>query len=351
MEYRQLVNILALFFIVQLMGLLVAFYFLIPSQVSIKIATSTNATTWEQAFIFLSYVIVGTIILLLVFRLYHGALIFNIIEAIVVVSASFYLFLIILGGLFPQDSNVGFVVLASLLIPILLVIAKNKWPRLRNQVAIVASIGAGVVLGMVFSFTAAYIFMAIIAAYDYIAVFVTKHMLALGKEAVERNLSLLVGSSEIEVVPKSYLKKSELAAMRKRFRLRDIKNVKIRDLVKRGGVPFPTQAALGTGDLAIPLMLAVSAFMTYFSYFNSLVIVAGASAGLVFTMMMLKSYKIALPAIPPLFSFINIALGIEYLPTNVYLSLGMFLMGVLILAIMVTTARRATKRKDSRIFK
>ncbi len=45
-------------------------------------------------------------------------------------------------------------------------------------------------------------------------------------------------------------------------------------------------------------------------------IAIGASVGMIFTMYLLKRYKVALPAIPPLFAFCNLFLGIFFAINN-----------------------------------
>ena len=245
--------------------------------------------------------------MMFLFKVYRGNALFVIIEAVVVVSASFYLFVIVIGSFLPQAGG-AYAMAISLALAIALIAAKNRWPQLRNLTAVVASIGVGVVLGSYFSFFAAYALMAFIAVYDYVAVFVTRHMIALGRESVNRNLSFMIGSYNVEVVPKSYMKGKELKALKKSISASKDKSPELKEADQGRQLPVPSFSALGTGDLAMPLMLAVSAYVTYFQYFMSLLVVVGGAFGLVFAMYVSKRYKIALPAIPPLLAFISIAL-------------------------------------------
>ncbi|MEM3781410.1 MAG: presenilin family intramembrane aspartyl protease [Candidatus Micrarchaeaceae archaeon] len=353
-EYRQLAYIFVLFALVQLAGLLVVFYFITPGQVYAAVSQAPQASAafgLEQVFTFLVYIVVGTLILLLVFRFYHGAKIYAIIEGIVVVSASFYLFAIILGSIFTSQADSYYVAAASLAIPLFLLFAKHKKPWLRNDLAIIASMGAGIVLGLIFPFAIAFLFMLAIAAYDYIAVFVTRHMLALGRQAIDHNMALLIGSSDVELVPKEYLSKRSLNAFRKSFKLSSIRNSQVRKMVRNGAVPMPMQAALGTGDLVVPLMLAVSAYTAYANYFMPIVVAAGSIVGLAFTMYILKSYKIALPAIPPLLSFASIAIGAAYAIKGAYEpALALFAVGAFIALIVLYTARRVSGKSGRSVF-
>jgi hypothetical protein len=59
-------------------------------------------------------------------------------------------------------------------------------------------------------------------------------------------------------------------------------------------------------------MVAVSAYISFASYFAPIMVILGASCGMIFTMYLLKKYKVALPAIPPLFAFISLFLAILF---------------------------------------
>jgi hypothetical protein len=66
--------------------------------------------------------------------------------------------------------------------------------------------------------------------------------------------------------------------------------------------------ALGTGNLAMPLMVAIAAYKVNLNFVLSFVIILGAILGLVITMLILRRYKRALPAIPPILFGIAVAL-------------------------------------------
>lgn len=335
-EYRQLASILSLFLTVQLAGVLLAFYLIAPTQISL---VSGGAAASGQVVLYFIYIIIAALIMFFLFKVHRGPLLFQVIEAVVVVSASFYLFLIVSSSLFPQSGNYSIAV--SLTAAIALIAAKNKWPGLRNFTAVIASVGVGLVLGLYFSFFAAFLLMALIAAYDYVAVFITKHMVELGRESMNRNLAFMVGAYDVEIVPKGYLKGKEAGRMRREFG--NVRNSMLRRLIQSGSVPVPAFSALGAGDLALPLMLAVSAYITYLDYFLSLVIILGASLGLVFAMSVSKKYRVALPAIPPLFAFSSIALGLEVLfttPSDWSFYLPLFVASLTMLLLVTFTAKR-----------
>ena len=131
-EYRQLVTILALFLIVQLSGVLIAFWLATPTQV---IQSGTPQSGTPDVMFYFAYMIVTAALLMLLFRVYRGNALFVVIEAIVVVSATFYLFVIVLGSLLPQAGG-AYAIAISLVMAIALIVAKNRWPQLRNLTAV-----------------------------------------------------------------------------------------------------------------------------------------------------------------------------------------------------------------------
>ena len=345
-EIRQLAHILVLFLIVQFGGLLVASLVFSTSQISTEVA-SPVINSVPQTLYYFSFIIGFAILLLIIIRLYKGDIIFTLLEAFTIISTSFFFFLILLSYMFPQLDFMA-VWPPALLISIALMYAKSKRPSLRNIVAIVSSIGFGVILGVSFLFISAFLLMALIAAYDYVAVFITKHMITFAKAMSSRNLAFLISASDIEVASRS-----DLASTKEYKRhIQDIKklnNPVMNRILKGGGVPVLAQVQLGAGDLGLPLMLAVSAYSVFFSYFLSIAIVVGASVGLVATMLLLKRYQRALPAIPPLFTFISIAIGLALLFTeqsDIMLSAAFVVLGILVFAIMLLTLNRMEKKVD-----
>lgn len=308
--------------IVQFAGLLLAtqLYSGISYQ---QVQGSQTVSSSVNVFFILAYVIVVAVVMLFILKVYKGRKLFIIFEGVVIFVASLFVFFIIAGiiqgpgqafsNIFGNISLVALV--ASVVAAVALIIAKNKIPRLRNFTAMFSSVGVGLVLGLSFSFLAALVFMVILAIYDFIAVFITKHMIALGNMAIENNLALLVMVNEVEAVPLSSLSSTE----RKEY------NLSKNEIKKQGGiaamvanndmVPVASRAALGTGDLAIPLMLAVAAYKVHFNFVLPFVIVFGAIFGLVLTLFILRKYKRALPAIPPLLFGILVALAVFFLYT------------------------------------
>lgn len=303
-ETRQLLQILVIFMIVQFFGLFLSSEVYSGATYQ-QVSNAQIVTSAVSALFYIVYIVIFAAIILLIFKFYKGDKLFLILEGAVVFITSFFVFMIVSG---LATSSVLFTIYGSIITTnfvigavaaVFLIVLKNKIPRLRNTATIIASAGVGLVLGISFSFLAAFIFMAILAVYDFIAVFVTKHMITMAKAMSSRNLAFLVGVNEIEAVPKSSFTKMEVAEFK-----RDIKGVEmsptIANLYKEGLLPVAAHMELGAGDLAVPLMVAVSAYKVFLNFTLSFFIILGAVAGLVLTMYILKSYKRPLPAIPPL---------------------------------------------------
>lgn len=227
-------------------------------------------------------------------------------------ATGFVLFAIF-NTIFPSVNSIYLVVAAGA-ITLALIVAKNFHPKLRNLIAVTSSIGVGILIGFN-GFYLAYFLMLLIAIYDYIAVFITKHMIAMAKEMSSRNLAFLISSTDVEALPKRYMSRNDVSDYRKQEGKN--KDPFVKDLLKKGIYPVVSQVQLGTGDLALPLMLAVSAYISFLSYFAAVMIILGAASGMIFTMYLLKRYKVALPAIPPLFAFINLFLAVLFAINNV----------------------------------
>ncbi len=290
---------------------------------------------------YLLYIIVFSAAIIIVFRFIKGNILFVLLEAFVVLFATAFLLFIVLATALPAV-NYLYIALFSALVAIALIVAKNYRPKLRNLIAITSSIGVGVVIGLN-GFNVAYLLMMFIAVYDYIAVFVTKHMITLAREVSSRNLAFLIGSSDIEAIPKKYTTQKDRADFRKSVDIKSVKDPVLKKLISSGAIPIVSQVQLGTGDLALPLMLTVSAYISFINYAIPVMIILGSISGLVFTMYLLKRYKVALPAIPPLFAFINLFLGLAFLlvkTSQTWLWAGFLAIAAATLAVLMSKLRR-----------
>lgn len=324
-ENRQLLYIVSMFMIVQFAGLLLASQFFsgIGYTAGAAQAYGSGSSGLDQylALIIIA-IVVSSAVLLLLFRFVNTDRLFMLLEIWIVGWASFILFLVLFGSFTGNAFNVLFgagpsltVFILAALCTVALVAAKLKWKVLRNVTAMVASIGAGLALGVSFPFWFTMAFMTLLAVYDFIAVFITKHMITLANAAMSRDMSMMIMVNEVEAVPLSSLGKKEKEEYAKVRSEIASKNPALKGIMSQGMVPIPARTALGTGDLMAPLMIAISAYTVYQNFTLSIVVVLGSVLGLCITMYVLKKYRRPLPAIPFLLFGIAVALAAFFLAT------------------------------------
>lgn len=327
LERRQNLKILVLFLIVQFLGLLLATQ-VYNNQPSFLIQSyQVQGPPAQIALSYIVAVIVFSAVILILLRRGISRLFFYIIEGIAIFGGSFVTILVVIGsltGLVTQDlfavfygffySNLAlYEVVAAIVLAALFLFAKHKIPRLRNAASVIASVGIALLLGIELDFGAIILFLLIFAIYDYIAVFVTKHMVAMGNAAVSMNLALMIGVSDVEGLPAGSLNKQESEQATKYKKLFEHHKPILRALNKEKMVPYFGMRALGNGDLAIPLMAVVGAYKISNSFLPSMVVALGAAFGLLLTFYVLEKYRRPLPAIPPLAFGILLALAIYFL--------------------------------------
>lgn len=308
LDLSQDLRILALFLIVQFAGLLLAIqvYNNVPI-VQIQATQSSFSSAAGTAIYYIVAIIVGTILLLLLMKRVKTPKMLVLLEGFMIFYSSFIVFIITIGWLtgslqaLIEGSQITYQYYLALVPAVGLVLAKNRWPRLRNITSIIISIGAGMIVGIYLDFFTVYLFMFILAIYDYVAVFITKHMITLAQAASEMNLAFFINTAEMGAIPTSSATREEIKISRQQSkflgRYTDIAN----DMRKKMMTPIVGQRLLGNGDMAVPLMAAVSAYKVYGNFTLSLVVILGATAGLVAVFYILQKYKRPLPAIPPLF--------------------------------------------------
>ena len=316
-EFRQLAQILSMFMIVQFFGLLLATQVFSGATYQ-QVKSAQIVSSPASVLFYVIYIVIVSALLLFILKVYKGRILFIIFEGAVILLASFIVFSIIIAiaartaqsEFLAQGGILTFV--AALIPAIALVVAKNRLPWLRNAAAIIASVGVGLALGISFGFTLAFLFMAALGVYDFIAVFITKHMVALGDMAMQNNLSFLIMVRETKAVPLSYLSPAERKEYMKSRKALERQGGLVNRLTRQNMALVPALTALGTGDLAVPLMVAVSAYKVSLNFVLSFFIVLGSMLGLLLNMLVLRKYKRILPAIPLLFAGIVVGISAYY---------------------------------------
>nr|HIK01390.1 hypothetical protein [Candidatus Undinarchaeales archaeon ERR594346 U_76725] len=258
---RLLLSELSLFFTVQIIGLYVA----------IRIAAVEIIPVVETGPAVKSFLILFTIataVFLLLIRFLKKRLGFmKILMAFIIFVGSETVFIVFFSEF------------TAMLLAISLVIIRFTYPTIfvQNASLILALAGVGASIGLLFNVSTIFIILAVLSVYDIIAVYKTKHMLTLFKGTIKGGVPLALIASEKISGMRSNLKKANI----------------------NKPAPKREYTFLGTGDVAFPLILAVSALRT--GLFASLAVVVGGLVGiLIIHSLLIYGKGKPIPALPPL---------------------------------------------------
>ncbi|MAF89424.1 MAG: hypothetical protein CL963_02855 [Euryarchaeota archaeon] len=258
---RLLLSELSLFFTVQIIGLYVA----------IRIAAVEIIPVVETGPAVKSFLILFTIataVFLLLIRFLKKRLGFmKILMAFIIFVGSETVFIVFFSEF------------TAMLLAISLVIIRFTYPTIfvQNASLILALAGVGASIGLLFNVSTIFIILAVLSVYDIIAVYKTKHMLTLFKGTIKGGVPLALIASE------------KISGMRS-----NLKKANINKPATKREYTF-----LGTGDVAFPLILAVSALRT--GLFASLAVVVGGLVGiLIIHSLLIYGKGKPIPALPPL---------------------------------------------------
>jgi presenilin-like A22 family membrane protease len=249
-NWEALFVLLIVFIIVETLGLLVA-YSLSAQGVEPELFSDDGESLWNTIYLFISIMVMtGVILLIMKLRKKKQTLIFF--ESIAVFTTS----LIVFETFFGEPTGL-FMAICILLWRLVF----RKSIIFRNFVGIIAIAGAGAIIGMSLSLIPIIAFIIMLAIYDLIAVFKTKHMVTIGKEVTNGNYAFTIA----------------LPTSDKKFEL-------------------------GNGDLVIPLVVA-SSVLTKGPFENNLLVVAllmiASYIGLAISIQSVSILKKPLPALPP----------------------------------------------------
>jgi presenilin-like A22 family membrane protease len=228
----------------------------------------------SNSFGLILYMIVAAAVMLAILKFYKGKSLFRLFEYGLIASSA---------SVFGMTFLPGY----ELYVIIAAVAARMFVPNSQTVLLLSSCIIVGALMGSSLDFVPVAVFALLLSAYDYIAVFKTKHMVTLAKGLGEREaaFSIKVG---VKYVPK---KEEEKPAFQK--------------------AGTRTGVELGLGDFLIGIMLAVSALKigTFPSFGYALASVLGATAGLGLMFYFLEKKGGYFPAVPPIAagSFICIA--------------------------------------------
>jgi len=257
-EWQTFFTLLAIFAIVQVIGIYCGYQYLGLIQSGEVQGPFENPDSAANSIILFAYILITTFIIILIIRFRKSFL--KIFEAMAVFFASWIAF----DFLIPYGL-IGYLIPWGVLLAILLTAWKMLRPSIVNQnIALIFSAsGAGAIIGGSLGVFPVIVFLLILSAYDFISVFITKHMVYMAKAITETPMAFTVA------VP--------------------LKTKKVSHVFQLGG-----------GDLVMPLILSVSV-LGRLGLYHALV----TSLGAFIAMALLFIYVIkrpggALPALPPL---------------------------------------------------
>jgi len=213
-----------------------------------------DVNDYQNSLYLLGMIIFTTIIVLVILKLKKTKRFLRLFELLAVFSAA----TILSSAIFPNND------LIALFIPLVIIIArlaKKENVTIRTIASIVAIAGAGAFIGITLGLIPAIIFAIALAVYDIIAVYFTKHMIAIGEQAKKNNFAFMVAL---------HSKKHDFE--------------------------------LGNGDLVMPLVISSSIMINGAFNNNSLVAalcLIASFIGLITSIYFVSKTKKPMPALPP----------------------------------------------------
>ncbi len=273
---RLLLSILALFIVAQLLGIftgLTVISDLNRNPYVEELVITQDADEPANALFFIGYILFGAVLMIVLIRLFKKfGILFTLMEFMLISTSSSIVFYAFLRMVLGYEISTIIAVLMGL------AFSAAKWlrPQLKNTAAVLATAGVGVIFGISLGVLPLIIFLVFLSIYDYLSVFMTKHMVELANFVVKKDLAFTITA-------RAPAKKG-----RKEKRI-----------------------DLGTGDIIAPIMLEVSALSfnpvaTVFVFFGAII-----SLG-VFLTVVWRS-RMVLPALPPIVSGMIISLLIGFL--------------------------------------
>jgi len=276
---------ITIFLFCTILGLYVG-YRSIPEVGDVNPMTGKDVNDPYGTLYFLGIVLFGTVTLLLLLKYYKGDLLFRFLEVYIIFVGSMMVwqFAIIdaIGQLLSSQEEylIILMVVSALTVAVRFL---RKTFTVKNLTLAIAIAGAGGALGSFMGLMPALLLVAALGTYDIIAVFKTKHMIKLADESRLREMPIMfeTPSTGIKTGPRKGIKADK-------------------DVL-----------GLGTGDIAIPLILFVAVLRTLNDWVPVIFTVAGSMCGLALVIYYVTDVKrAALPALPPIIGCGVLGLGL-----------------------------------------
>jgi presenilin-like A22 family membrane protease len=256
--------IIVLFLATQFLGLYVGKQYLSALSSGEVAPAFENPESVQTSFYLFGYILITTVIILFLIRFKKSFI--RIMEAFVIFTASWLTFDFIV----PLEIwylSLGF----------FLALALTAWKMLKPTIlsqdvaAVISGAGVGAILGGSLGVLPSMVFMLILSAYDFVSVFITKHMIHMAKALTERPTSFTIAA------PHEFKRLTYVPSKRTREKVHIFQ--------------------LGVGDMVIPLMFSVSV-LNSFSIINSIASILGSTIALLFLIYYIKKRPQPLPALP-----------------------------------------------------
>ncbi len=289
---KSIVVIILIFLIIQALGLYIGSKYIelirIGEVVTPEVIPGVSSEAPEISIYIFVYIIAVTVLILFIIKVKKSIL--RGLEAFVIFVPSWIITFPILIP-FPIQNiwnnfiehmlsplgSLGQIFFIALSLDFLFALALTVWKFLRptifsqNVAAIFSGSGVGALLGLSLGIVPCIIFMMILSVYDFVSVFITKHMVSMAKAITERPMAFTIAA------PHEFKKAKYVPT----------KNAKQKVHIFQ----------LGLGDIIIPLMFSVS-IMNRFTIFNSIAAVIGSMIALIVLTMIITRKPMALPALP-----------------------------------------------------
>lgn len=250
---RLLTHTIVLFSLAQILALIVADRIRTLNEMSVTLTGGISLS------MFLAYFAIGTILVLLLIKLYHGQALYRILFFLGLCSGLVTVFQMVFPLPISLFVSITFCVGLALL-PIIWV---------HNIAIIISSAGIGALLGMQISWTVAAWLLLILSAYDVVAVYVTGHMVHMARAFIARQASFAL------IIPESWYGLYE----------------QLGDVRPSGGF-----LVLGGGDLILPMFLSVA--IAPINSNASIGVIVGSLVGLLLNHIVLMRWQRPIPALP-----------------------------------------------------
>lgn len=238
------------------------------------LVVTTDSEDPMNAVVFTLYIIFGAATMLILIKLFDRLpILIKLLEFFLISSASSIVFY----AFFRFVANYEYSTLAAIAVALAFSAAKVFYPKLKNAAAILATAGVGVIFGISLGLVPLVLFLILLSIYDFLSVFMTKHMVEMANFVVKEKVAFTVTATAPPPVPGAKEQRIDL----------------------------------GTGDMIAPIMLEVSTLS--YSPIATIFVFVGAVVSLALFLVLVFKKKMVLPALPPIVLGMIVSLMIGFL--------------------------------------